>query len=213
MTVILTTLTIIILAFLAIILFARIVVRATYDGGRGILSITLLGCGPALDMTADEFGVQLGPWRHFFRRRAKKAADESGQKVTDTPAPKAIKSRRRFPFGAGIQIGKAFVVMIARLLARVKYEGGKLEARPVFANPALAGMAYGWSQSLYGMFPAFRETVDFVPEFVEGNEYWSGDITFSIKNRQIAYVMGRFLIDLPLRKIVRHFIARKVQHG
>jgi len=213
MTILLTTLTIIVLALLAILFFARVIVRASYIEGRALIVATVLGCGPAIDISAGQAGIAFGSWCHFFRRRPAKESKESAKISKETPVKRPPKSQRKFPLSVYVQIGKAFFLMAARVIARINYEGGKLEARPVFANPALAGMAYGWSQSLYGVFPALRETIDFVPGFVENDEYWSGYITFSIKNRQIVYVIGLFLVDLPLWKIIRHLFIRKVKHG
>jgi hypothetical protein len=67
MTTILITLTIIITGIPAVVLDARLIVRASYHDRQALILITILGCGPAFDITAGQAGFALGPWHYFFR--------------------------------------------------------------------------------------------------------------------------------------------------
>jgi len=94
-------------------------------------------------------------------------------------------------------------LFIGRILAAVEYEGGEFKARPVISNPALAGMAYGWGQAFYGVFPGLRQKVEVTPAFNGGEGNWSGHLTVSIRNRKIFYQLYRLALDMPIVEIIK----------
>lgn len=95
------------------------------------------------------------------------------------------------------------MVFAARVLSCVVYKEANLAARPVIANPALAGMAFGWGQALYGAFPGLQTVLAVSPAFAPGQSTVSGHLTLSIKNRQVVYPTYRLLRQLPIKEIIR----------
>ena len=101
------------------------------------------------------------------------------------------------------------VLFVGEILSRCSYDGGKFEVQPVFADPALAGIAYGWGQAFYGIFPGARNVIAVDPVFGAGETVFSGYVKFSIKNRQVVGPFLRLLANLPIKELTLSFFLRK----
>ena len=108
-----------------------------------------------------------------------------------------------------VKIVRAGLLCVGRILSRVQYDEGRLDVQPVIANPALAGMAYGWGQALGGMFPGLRQVATITPAYGTGSGRISGKAVFSIKNRQIVWVVWRLVRDLPIKELVKYRFSKK----
>ena len=108
-----------------------------------------------------------------------------------------------------VRILKALIFFAGEILSRFRYDGGKIEVQPVFADPALAGIAYGWGQAFYGIFPGARNVIAVDPAFGAGETVYSGYVIFSIKNRQIIGPGFRLFGNLPIRELMASLFSKK----
>jgi len=177
-------------------------------GSDGILfSITVAGCGIVYDSQTQRVGVRCGPWQAFLHGRARTS-------VSDLPAEAASPKPsgghgRALPAGVRVRILKALLLFAARLISRLRWETARLETRPVIADPALAGVAYGMAAAFSGIFPGTARHVQFQPGFVPGRSRWSGKLAMSIRNRQIIYLLFKLWRDMPIWVMLRSKLFRK----
>ena len=141
-----------------------------------------------------------------------KKPTEAAEKKLETIGKKK-KDRPAMPLGIKLRIGKAALLFVGRLLSRVQYDIGQIEFEPAPANPALAGMAYGWSSAFAGAFPGAARTVRVTPSFTGGPSRLSGSLTLSIATRQIVYLVYRLVRDLPIQKIIKHRFLKRGEHA
>lgn len=205
-------LAIIILFFILIVsvlLTARIILRAGREQEQFYVKLTVLNCGGLYDISGNRAALVLGRWKKYF-----KPGDKKKKPATkDKPTRKKKKTAKKRSFGqlswsARIKIAKAFLLYSGRFLGSIKYDEGQLKARPVMADPALAGMAYGFGAAVYGIFPDLRQTLDVFPAFSGQKSEWTGHIVFSIRIRQIIYISCRLIGDLPIMEIVKYWMKR-----
>jgi hypothetical protein len=119
------------------------------------------------------------------------------------------KSSRRLPLPVIIKMVKAAIIFVADFLSRVQYDVGQLEVRPVTANPALAGVAFGWGQALYGIFPDLRRTINIAPTYGSEGSLVSGRVAISIKNGQVVALLWRLLRNLPIKELIKYRFSKK----
>lgn len=137
-------------------------------------------------------------------RRPASGRARSERKKTSDHKP----ARPKLPLRVRVQTGKAALLFVGRLLARVQYNIGEIDIAPVFANPALAGMAYGWGRAFSGAFPGAARSFRVTPSFTGGTTRFSGSLTLSIASRQICYLVYRLWRDLPIQHIMKHRFFR-----
>ena len=201
--ILLISMIILIIIFLVLILTTRMVLTASGRHGEIYFSLTVCGCGLLFHPGKSALGLICGKYRHLFRPGAgRRGADKPSLKKEEISRPKKAKSK--IPLMIWIKIGRALILAAGRFMARINFDGSQLKTHPVMANPALAGMAYGWGQAFYGVFPGMRRTIDFAPVFDQTRGFWSGRLIVSIKNRQMVYIVYRLVRDLPIGKIIRH---------
>jgi len=186
----------------ALVIFGRIRFRATYDKDAFAASLLCLSCG--LEYTHDKkrLALRCGRYRHVFGGGTPKP--EKKKKETAPRKKKEKKIRPKLPWRVRVRIGKAIVLCTARFLVSVHYDLGRVRVRPVFANPALAGMVYGFGQAFSGAFGRIGEAISMVPDFAAEKTTWSGEIAISIGIRQIIVITCRFIMDLPIKNILKY---------
>lgn len=205
MTILFLILAVCILAGLALLLTARTVFFLSYQERRLAVSLTILGCGLRYD--GKRFGIACGPLTHYFKPSPEKPRKKKKEKEVDQKAPGKEKKRkkgRRMRLGLVLRIAKALFLFFADVLSRVRYDGGELTIIPVIADPAVAGIAYGWGQAFYGIFPQLRRTLDVVPTYGRGKSSFSGQIALSFPNRGLIVPVWRLVRNLPIIELIRH---------
>ena len=198
------------LTALTIILTARIVFRAGHNQEETYFRLTVLSCGVLYDISQNRIALLLGGWKKYFKLSGGKKKKSKAKKIKPPAEKKAARKRslRNLSWAARIKIVKALVLYAGRFLVRIKYEEAHLAARPVIADPALAGMAYGFGTALHGIFPGLRRTFDVYPDFAAEKSRWMGEIAFSIRIRQIIYISCRLIGDLPIKEIIKYWVKR-----
>ncbi len=187
-----------------VLAMARTVLLVSYQDRRLDVSITILGCGIRYDTTRDRLGLVCGRFVRYFapskRKREKKAEKE--KKVEKRERRK--KRRRRLPIRIVLRIATGLFVFAAEILARFRYDGGQIRVVPMIADPAVAGMTYGWGRALYGAVPGLRGTIDIVPTYGRGRSSASGHLALSIRNGSIIGPLWRLLRKMPITGIIRN---------
>ncbi|MEZ5357651.1 MAG: hypothetical protein R3F48_02390 [Candidatus Zixiibacteriota bacterium] len=204
----------------AYLLLTRTSVFISNRNGVKIARLTISGAGGEYNFASKRIAFFLGPLR--YRPRKKEVTPEE---IEQKKVRKAEKQRRReekklkkgaeekkqkkLTWNVRVQLIKAFLLFIGRLLAAVTYDIGPIVVRPTIANPALAGMAYGWGQAFLGAMPGLRQKTVFAPNFDGSESVYEGEMTVSIKNRQFVGLLWRLIRELPIGKIVKQkFIQR-----
>lgn len=187
----------------------RLVLYASHREGDSTVSLTIIGCGLLYDPGQSRSGIVCGRFRYFFKSRPKKVTAGKTEKKKAEFDSTLKNWWRKLPLSSRVKICKAALLFAARFLSRLHYDEGKLETRPVFADPALAGMVYGFGQAFYGIFPGARRTVNLVPDFGAEKSEWTGHLTLSIKNRQVIRIGYRLFGDLPIREITKSWFLKR----
>ncbi len=205
MTTILLILAVCIIVGLVLFLTTRTVFFLSYRERRLDASLTILGCG--VFYADGRIGIGCGRLVHYFKpspeeprkkKKEKKAARKAGEKK------KKREKGRRMKFGVILRIVKALFLFTVDILSRIRYDGGELTVVPVIADPAIAGMAYGWGQALYGIFPNLRRTIDVMPTYGHEKSRFSGHIALSFPNRGIIVPVWRLIRNMPIKELIRH---------
>jgi hypothetical protein len=170
------------------------------------VSLAIGACGVRFDTTGRRFGIFFSRWTYYFKPSAEKP--KKGKKPKP-PRKKKVKSLRRLPLATILKIARAAVIFVAGFLSRVQYDEGKLEVQPVIANPALAGMAFGWGQAFYGAFPGLKQVFNVDPAYGTSGSRVSGQLSLSIKNRQIMGLVWRLLRDLPIIELMKYRFSKR----
>jgi hypothetical protein len=190
---------------LATLLLTRTVLSLSLNDNCRLASLTILGVGMRYDLDRGRIGFGIGRLVRYFPRRSTPKHSPEPHRASH---PRKMKPRRKTPLSVYLRIGVAMARFAVGLLARLRFETKSLVLQPAIPNPALAGMAYGWGQALYGMFPGWRDRVDFAPRF-DGESSYSGEIMISIKNRQVAVLLFRLLRDLPKKDIFTYMLFKR----
>jgi hypothetical protein len=205
MTIIFLIVAICIVVGLVLFLTTRTVFFLLYRERHLVASLTILGCG--IRYADGRIGIGCGRIVHYF----KPSTEESRKKKKDKKAKRAAakkekkpKKGRRMKLGVILRIAKALFLFVVDMLSRVRYDGGELTAVPVIADPAIAGMAFGWGQAFYGMFPELRRTIDVIPTYGQEKSRLSGHFAVSFPNRGIIVPVWRLLRNLPIIELIRH---------
>lgn len=202
--------TCVILAIVTVLLSVSTTVSASFQNTRVIISLAVAGCGMKFDSKPRRLGVFCGHWVHFFkagRGVPKKKKDKKRDQLKEDKSKPG--RRRRLPLSTIVKIARACLLFVARFLSFVQYDMGNINVRPAIANPALAGMAYGWGQALNGAFPGMQRVLNIAPNYGPGAGSVSGRLVLSIKNRQIVVLVWRLLSDLPIKEIIKYRFFRK----
>jgi hypothetical protein len=201
--------TCVILAIVTVMLSASTTISASFQNSRIRISLAVVGCGIKFDSKPRRFGIFCGNWVHFFKtgRGTSKKKDKKRDLIKEDKSKPG--RRRRLPLSTIVRIARAFILFVARFLSCVQYDIGKINVRPAIANPALAGMAYGWGQALNGAFPGVQRILNIAPNYGAGAGSVSGRLVLSIKNRQIVVLVWRLLRDLPIKEIIKNRFFRK----
>ncbi len=211
MTVFLLIVSVLTLAALVAVLLTKMVLTVSHRRKETVFSLTIAGCGLQYRVQAKRYGLVLGNYVHLFKPGTKPKAAKKKKPSKSKPDKSKKKIKKKISFVTWMRIAKAGVLLIGRFLVRVKFDEAGFAARPVISNPALAGMAYGWGQAFYGVFPGLRQKVNVSPAFNGGEGNWSGRLSVSIGNRQIIYILYRFVRDLPIMEIIKQkFFKRGV---
>ena len=192
------------LAGLLLVLTTRMVLCASRRRETFEISLTILGCGALFFPGQNRLGIVCGKYRHKFAAAKDRPSEKKISSSKKKKASPKSKPKRKYPLSIWVKIARALVLFAGRFMAGINYDGGQFRARPVISNPALAGMAYGWGEAFYGIFPGARQTVDVTPSFQETTSNWSGHMTVSMNIRQIVYLVYRLLRDLPIYEIIKH---------
>ncbi len=205
MTIIFLILAICIVVGLVLFVTTRTVFFLSYRERRLTASLTVLGCG--VHYADGRIGIGCGRLVHYFKpspeepRKKKKAKKAEREAAKEGKKPK---KGRRMKLGVILRIAKALFLFVVDMLSRIRYDGGELTVVPVIADPAIAGMAYGWGQAFYGVFPALRRTIDVVPTYGREKSRLSGHIALSFPNRGIVVPVWRLLRNMPIKELIRH---------
>lgn len=198
-----------ILAAAVLLALSRTVLFLSYRDKTLIVSLTVLRCGVIYDERRDRAGIVCGPFTYYFAPSEKKPKKKKAEKDKKAAKKKRARKRKRMPVGIIMRIAKAAVVFLAETLSRIRYDDGRLDVVPVIADPALAGMTYGWGQALYGAFPGLQRTIGVTPAFGRGKTEVSGHLRLSIRNGSVIGPLWRLLRNLPIIKILHYrFIGR-----
>jgi hypothetical protein len=192
-----------------LIVTTRLVLYASHRASDSTVSLTIIGCGLLYDPGQSRSGIVCGRFKYFFKSRPKKVIAGKTEKKKAEPDSAFKNWWRKLPLSSRVKICRAALLFAARFLSRLHYDEGGLETRPVFADPALTGMVYGFGQAFYGIFPGARRTVNLVPDFGAKKSKWTGHLTLSIKNRQVIYIGYRLLGDLPIREITKSWFLKR----
>lgn len=209
MTIILIIIALVVAVAAILLVTTRLVLYASHREGDSTVSLTIIGCGLLYDPGQSRSGIVCGRFKYFFESRSKKVTAGKTEKEKAEPDSALKNYWRKLPLSSRVKICKAALLFAARFLSRLHYDEGKLETRPVFADPALAGMVYGFGQAFYGIFPGARRMVNLVPDFGAEKSEWTGHLTLSIKNRQVVRIGYRLFCDLPIREIAKSSILRR----
>lgn len=186
-------------------LTARTVLSLSFQNRRLSASLTILGCGIRYD--DGRIGIACGSLAHYFKPSVKKARKKKKEKEVAEKAPGKKKKRkrgRRMTPGLVFRIAKALFLFVVDILSRIRYDSGELTVIPVIADPAIAGMAYGWGQAFYGIFPQLRRSVDVIPTYGRGKSSLSGQLALSFPNRGMIVPVWRLIRNLPIIELIRH---------
>jgi len=205
MTVILAVAALLALGCAIILLNSRTILSFSYKNRQISGSLLVCRCGIVYDGMTGQAGIALGRFRRYFKPKAAVAPRAEIPKRVSPP-----KRRRRRPSLSAIVVTmRAMVIFAGRILSQVRVDEARFDLRPVIANPAVAGMAYGWTRAFYGVFPSARKIVDFSPDFGAGEGVVSGRVTFSIANRRILLSVWELLWNLPIKELVRYFFSKR----
>lgn len=197
-------------AFLAVILSARTSLTASFHNTVFSMSVTVLGCGLKFSSENEQLSLVCGRWMHSFEKSAgtgPKKKSEDARRSKDRKAKK--KTRSKLPLSTMVKIARAGIIFAARLIASVQYDEGRLDLQPVIANPALAGMAFGWGRAIGGAMPGLRSVINLAPSTEPGTGRVSGHLVLSIKNGRVVVLLWRLLRDLPIKEIIRYKFSKK----
>lgn len=205
-------LTILFLTAVAFI-FSRTVLDISFNKKQLNLLVSILNCGLFFDFPDKKLGLYLNGFKKlsFTIKDGGKAKKTKARvkKEKVKKEEKLKKEKKRIPLSLILKITKAGFLFVCRLISCVQYDTGQLVYKPVMANPAVAGMAFGWSRAFTGMFPGLGRSFQFTPQYVTGQSHISGRLTLSVKNRKVIYILFQLLGDLPIRQIVKHYIGRR----
>jgi len=200
-----------ILAGSVLLAVSRTVFFLSYRDETLIVSLTVLRCGVTYDDRRNRVGIVCGPFSHYWGSSGKKPEKEKARKEKKDARKKRARKRKRMPVGIIMRIAKAAVIFVAEALSRIRYDGGRLDVVPVIADPALAGMTYGWGEALYGAFPGLRRTIGVRPTYGRGKTAVSGHLRLSIRNGSVIGPLWRLLRNVPIIRILHYrFIGRGV---
>jgi hypothetical protein len=195
-----------VLTLTAVVLVGRTAVAVCVRDGAVTLGLTVAGGGIIYDGGRRRVGLAIRK-RGFFYHSI------SGKKKPQTPSKeKTVKPRkkgRRLPVSTGLKIARAGFLLAIRFLSRLRLDDEYFEWRPVVTDPALAGITYGMSRAVYGIFPALANKVNFVPAFGPGDSHYEGRLAVSIANRQMVVLICRFVRDLPIREVFKVWISKR----
>ncbi len=195
--------------FILICLTAPVLYQISHQHQQSTIKLTILGCGLLYDLGRNRAAVTIGKWHWSIgKRKQKRSALEKSTRRSKLKKKAGEKEARKMSWNTRLKIIKAMMISGARLLSRIKYEDARLQVRPVMADPALAGMAYGWGAAIYGIFPGLRETIDICPDFGAEKTHWNGHLILSIRIRQVVYVGYGLLLDLPIRELIAYWMKR-----
>ncbi len=194
-----------ILAALALVLLGRTAVAVALSDGAVTVTVTTGGNGVVYDSARGQRGLIIGRFRHFFRTPTSKTEPKSKPKMKKADGAK----RRGLPWSVWLAIGRAGFLFMARVLARLRFDEHRFLWQPVMDNPAAAGMAYGAGQAVYGIFPGLAKAIDIRPGFGPGQSHWEAKLAISVANRQIFFLLCRFIWELPIKGIIKNFIHKR----
>lgn len=196
-------------SFIITIMVSRAVMYVSYREGIFKILVTIIGCGVCFDFDKYKPGIVFGQRIIYFKLPSRKTGRVKEAAKKKKVAGKKKKKGIGIPISTGIKIGRAGLLFGARIFSRIEYEESFLRARPVIANPALAGIAYGWGKAFYGIFPEVGQTIDIAPSFNGRKGSWNGHLKLSIKIRQIVYAIYLFLRDLPINEIIKFWWRKR----
>jgi hypothetical protein len=189
------------------LLLATTVLSVRVVNTRVDASLRIGPVGVYFDGKSKRAGVGLWNRRYYFKpSKPKPKKDKKAQAKEPAETPR---EKTKLPWATKWQIIKATLIFVGGVLSRVQYEKGQFELEPVMANPALAGMTYGWGQALAGVWPGLGRTVRYTPQYVSGSGRVSGTVVLSVKNRHIAVETMRLLKNLPIQELVTYLFRRK----
>ncbi len=203
--------TCIIIAALAVILSARTRLSVSFQNAVFNISVSVLGCGLKLTGEDRKFSVFCGRWIYSFKKSSKTSQEKRKKEVALSQEDKKLKkkSRPRLPLSTLVKIARAGIIFVARFIASVQYNEGQLDLQPVIANPALAGMAFGWGKAINGVFPGMQRVFNLAPSGGTGASRVSGHLVLSIKNGRVAALVWRLLRDLPIKELIKYKFSKK----
>jgi len=133
--------------------------------------------------------------------------------ITKEKKPKKKPARTR-PFGQILEIlpdsFRAVTEYIYSLIKSVVLEEFEVEIKAGFPEPHLTGMAFGYYQASIAAVPFIGEHFKFVPNWNGGSISGTVRTTASIPLYKIIYRTIVLVFQLPLRKLVKLAIGRKV---
>jgi len=201
---------VVIAAMLALtVILAKTTFSLSLDNGRLKVSLGMLKCGVRFDSRGNRLGIFVGNWAHYFKTDGKKEAGEKPGKPKKRKKVKKTGPAPKLHWSTILKIVKAAVLFMAGILSRIKYEEGRLDLQPAMANPALAGMAYGWGQAFTGAWPGLGRVFGFTPLFGSDQGQYSGHLVLSIKNGQVMALTWRLVRNLPIKELVKYLYAKR----
>ncbi len=186
----------------------------SYTHKKLLIRILISGIGVSYDGAEKQRTIIVGPYHHRLGKSSKKKTEKSAErKKRKSQKAKKQTTRPKLSWALRIQFIKALGLFVGRLLSSVSFDIGRVVVRPKIANPALAGMAYGWGQAFLGVFPELHRRTAFAPKFDGSDGVYEGDLTVTIKNRQICYLLYLLCKNVPIWKLVKHKYLNRGQHA
>lgn len=205
MTVLLTVAAVLILGCVLILLTSRTVLSLSYQNNQLGGAVLIAGCGIIYGGAEGQFGLACGRFRRYFKPKTGRVPPAAKPQPVSPPRLR----RRRPELSTIIATVRALILFSGRMVSRVRVDEARFELRPMIANPALAGIAYGWSRAFYGVFPAVRRTVDVTPGFGDGDSVVSARLVLSVPNRIILLSIWELLRELPIKGLVKYAFSKR----
>jgi len=191
----------------AFILLAVIRFNCQFHNKRISASVTILSLGLGFDSDTGRPAILIGPWQKIIKSRPPK------EKKPKKPKKESTKPFLSLTWRLKWRLARAALLAGGRFFSRLKYEDSLVKASPVMADPALAGITYGFSRAFYGAFPGAWNKFQFTPGFEPGGSNFEGHLDLSIKVRQVAAIGFWFLRDLPIKEIIKQKRSGEVKHA
>lgn len=106
------------------------------------------------------------------------------------------------------KLSNAVANLIWRILRNVKVENLRGEVGGGFSDPALTGIALGWSSAILGAIPALGKNILIKPDFEAEKVRYDASGLIRLSPLKVAGSFLRFLIEAPVFRIIKLTLTR-----